>query len=314
MRKIGTVVWKESRQILRDRLSLAMLLGVPAMILVLYGYALSFDVDNIRLAVEDRDQSRHSRELIATFVNSGYFELVEVRAEELQTEELTERRQATAVVVIPEGFARDLESSHPSEVQLLLDGTNANTATTALNYARTIVAEVNRSILLEAMRRAGGQVRSPIDVRGRFWYNPELKSSHYLVPGLMGFILMVTSVIATALSVVREKERGTLEQLRLTPLGTGELVVGKTIPYLGLSLVAALIIILLARLLFGVVVQGSGWELLAVTTLYLVGALGWGRERLNWRLSLERDLVRPSPRGRPRKCRSSPTARTPTPP
>jgi len=276
VRKIAAVAWKETLQIRRDRLSLGMLLGVPGLMVVLYGYALNFDVKNISLAVSDRCQCRASRELVAAFVNSGYFTLRRAEPSELNAEGLTRKREATAVLIIPEDFSRRLAAGREAELQLILDGANSNTATTALNYAAAIVGESQQALLLRAVRRAAGRLISPIDLQSRVWYNPELKSSHFLVPGLMGFILMITSVIATALSIVREKERGTMEQLRLAPLGLAELIAGKALPYLLLSLLAAATILSIARLLFGVSIRGSRLELAAATTLYLLGALGWG--------------------------------------
>jgi ABC-2 type transport system permease protein len=160
-------------------------------------------------------------------------------------------------------------------VQFLVDGADANTANTVLGYAAAIVASANAGLLAEAP--AAVRLQAPgIDYEPRVFYNPELHSTQFLVPGLMGFILMLTAVLSTALSVVREKERGTMEQLRVSSLHPGELIVGKTLPYLGISLLASAVIVVAARLLFGVVVRGSYLDLFLITLLYLVGALGFG--------------------------------------
>ena len=283
--KVRAVAVKEFRQAARDPLTLAMLLGLPTMMLLLYGYAVNFDVRHIRLAIEDRDKTAASRDLGAAFVNSGYFDLVADLPAGADLERLTERRRAQAVLVIPETYGRDVAAGRTARVQLVIDGADANTATTVLGYASAIAAEagsaVTRAALLRGAgsgtRRAGGATGSaPIDYEPRVWYNPELKSTQFLVPGLVGFILMLTAVLSTALSVVREKERGTMEQLRVSSLTPGELLVGKTIPYLAISLLATAIILLAARALFGVVVRGSYLDLFAVTFVYLVGALGLG--------------------------------------
>jgi ABC-2 type transport system permease protein len=283
--KVRAVAAKEFRQAARDPLTLAMLLGLPTMMLLLYGYAVNFDVRHIRLAIEDRDKTAASRDLGAAFVNSGYFDLVADLPAGADLERLTERRRAQAVLVIPETYGRDLAAGRTARVQLVIDGADANTATTVLGYASAIAAEagseVTRSQLLRGSgtgaRGGSGASRSaPIDYEPRVWYNPELKSTQFLVPGLVGFILMLTAVLSTALSVVREKERGTMEQLRVSSLTPGELLVGKTIPYLAISLLATAIILLAARALFGVVVRGSYLDLFAVTFVYLVGALGLG--------------------------------------
>jgi ABC-2 type transport system permease protein len=252
-----------------------MLLGLPTLMLLLYGYALNFDVKHVALAVQDRDHSAASRDLLGSFVHSDYFDLVADLPADADLPGLTEQRVARAVLVIPEGFARELAAGRTSPVQLLLDGADSNTATLVLGYASAIVSQVNLDRLLAA--RGGVEVQpSPIDYQPRVWYNPELKSTRFLVPGLIGFILMLTGVLSTALSVVREKERGTMEQLRVTSLRPAELIVGKTLPYLGISLAATVLILTAARVLFGVAVRGPYLDLFLATLVYLVGALGWG--------------------------------------
>lgn len=274
-RQLWAVARKELRQAARDPLSLAMLLGLPAMMLVMYGYAINFDVRHVRLALQDRDKSAQSRELVAAFVNSTYFDLVADLPAGADPELLTRRREVKAVLVIPEGFARELQAGRTARAQLLLDGADANTATTVLGYASALASERNVALLRES--GAGALLeRTGIDYEPRVFYNPELRSTQFLVPGLIGFILMLTAVLSTALSVVREKERGTMEQLRVTSLRPGELIVGKALPYLGISLLATVVILVAARVLFGVSVRGSYLDLFAVVLLYLIGALGWG--------------------------------------
>jgi ABC-2 type transport system permease protein len=274
-RKVGAVALKELRQALRDPLSLAMLLGLPAMMLVMYGYAINFDVRHVALAVQDLDRSAASRELVASFVNSSYFDQVADLPAGADLARVTERRLAKAVLVIPIGFARDLAAGRVGKVQFLVDGADSNTATTVLGYASALVSSANAELAAAGPARAALEA-SLIRYEPRVWYNPELQSTQFLVPGLIGFILMLTAVLSTALSVVREKERGTMEQLRVTSLRPGELVVGKTLPYLGISLTATVIILLAARFLFGVSVRGSYLDLFLATLLYLVGALGFG--------------------------------------
>jgi ABC-2 type transport system permease protein len=274
-RKIGAVALKELRQALRDPLSLAMLLGLPALMLVLYGYAINFDVRHVALAVQDLDKSAASRELVSSFVNSTYFDRVADLPAGADLARVTERRLAKAVLVIPIGYAGDLAAGRVARVQLLVDGADANTATTLLGYASALVASRNAE-LVRVTAAGTAAATSFIDYEPRVWYNPELESTQFLVPGLIGFILMLTAVLSTALSVVRERERGTMEQLRVTSLRPGELVVGKTLPYLGISLTATVIILFAARFLFGVSVRGSYLDLFLATLLYLVGALGFG--------------------------------------
>jgi ABC-2 type transport system permease protein len=276
MRRLRAVIVKELRQVRRDPFSLAMLIGLPAFMLVLYGYALNFDVRHVRLAVQDRDGSRASRELVASFTRSTYFDLVAAPPAGADLESLTQRRVAKAILVIPEGYARDLAGGHQSPVQLVVDGADSTTASTVLGYARALVSEQNLAIVTETLSRSGQRLRAPVDLEPRVLFNPELESTQFLVPGLIGFLLMLTAVLSTALSVVREKERGTMEQLRVAPLRTWELIVGKTIPYLGISLVATVIILLAARVLFGVTIRGPYLDLFVAVLLYLLGALGFG--------------------------------------
>ena len=276
MRRLAAVVAKELRQVRRDAFSLGMLIALPAFMLVLYGFALNFDVRHVSLAVQDRDKSARSRELVAAFTNSTYFDLVLSPEAGSDLDAVTEWRVARAVLVIPEGYARTLASARPASVQLLLDGADSTTAQTVLGYARTLVAEANAALVQEAAARRGLARGPAVSLEPRILYNPELASTQFLVPGLMGFLLMLTAVLSTALSVVREKERGTMEQLRVAPLRTWELIIGKTVPYLGVSLLAAGIILVAARLLFDVRVRGSYFELFLAVLLYLVGALAFG--------------------------------------
>ena len=276
MKRLRAVVLKEVRQVRRDPFSLIMLIALPAFMLVLYGFALNFDVRHVRLAVQDRDRSAASRELVASFTHSSYFDLVATPAAGDDLNALLERRVAWAVLAIPEGHGRDLAAGRAAPVQLLLDGADSTTAQTVLGYARALVSEQNASLVEAALARQGRRAELPLALEPRILFNPELESTQFLVPGLIGFLLMLTAVLSTALSVVREKERGTMEQLRVAPLRTWELILGKTIPYLGISLVATFIILLAARGLFGVEIRGPHLDLLVAVLLYLFGALGFG--------------------------------------
>ena len=276
MRRLLAVVAKEVRQVRRDPFSLIMLIGLPAFMLVLYGYALNFDVRHVRLAVQDRDRSAASRELLASFTHSTYFDLVASPLPGESLDALLERRVARAVLVVPEGYGRDLAAGRAAPIQLLLDGADSTTAQTVLGYARALVSEQNASIVASVLAGAGQAASPPLALEPRILFNPELESTQFLVPGLIGFLLMLTAVLSTALSVVREKERGTMEQLRVAPLRTWELILGKTVPYLGISLLATLIILLAARVLFGVEIRGPHLDLLLAVLLYLFGALAFG--------------------------------------
>jgi ABC-2 type transport system permease protein len=273
MKKALAVGVKEFRQIARDRRTLLILLFIPAFFLLLFGYALNFDIRNIRLAVEDNDGSVESRQLVSAFANSGYFEVVASPRNAEEIERLMNLNEIRAALVIPEGTGRDLRRGRAAPVQVLINGDNANTATTVMGYAMTIVRSVSADLVSSVAQRA-----SPpsVSVVPRVWYNPELKSSLFLVPGLIAYISMITAVISTALSIVREKERGTIEQVRMSPVGPLPYVVGKTLPYFGISLVSAFIVLFTSMALFGLPMRGSWLMLLLSISLFLVGALGLG--------------------------------------
>ena len=270
MQAMLAVYRKELHQIARDRRTLMILIFIPVFFLLLYGYALNFDIRNVALAVEDRDGTPESRALVSAFVNSGYFDRVASVFSPAEAERLLDLNTARAVLVIPERFGRDISTGATASVQVLIGGDNANTATTVMGYAL--------SILRDGAGVAPGRVQlaPPFVVEPRIWYNPELRSTLFLVPGLIAYIAMITAVTSTALSIVREKEAGTMEQVRMAPIGTFSFVVGKTIPYFLLSLTSAALIILAAMALFGLPMRGTWPALLVALSLFLVGALATG--------------------------------------
>jgi ABC-2 type transport system permease protein len=274
MRKALAVGRKEFRQIVRDRRSLITLLFIPVFFLLLYGYALNFDIRHIAIAVEDRDGTPASRELVSAFINSGYFDLAAAVHSAGVAERLMNDNIVRAFIVIPEGLGRDIRTGRGSVVQIIINGDNANTATAVMGYAVRIVREASMNLVLE--QRGLPAVVAPVTAEPRVWFNPELRSALFLVPGLIAFIGMIVAAVSTALSVVREKERGTWEQVRMAPIDTVSYVVGKTIPYLGISFVSALGIVLAAMVLFGLPMRGSWPLLLCLILLFLCGALGTG--------------------------------------
>lgn len=273
MRKTLAVGHKEFRQIARDRRSLMVLLFVPAFFLLLYGYALSFDVQNIQLAVQDNDRSPASRDLVHAFVKSGYFRQVADVSSSREYEELIDRGDARIALVIPAGLHRDLLNGERVPVQVIINGDNSNTASTVMGYALSVLQTASSQYQARTSARAGG---APVSVEARVWYNPQLRSALFLIPGLIAYIGMISSVISTSLSVVREKERGTMEQVRMAPLGTGSYIVGKTLPYFAISLVTSIFIIVASMFLFRLPMNGPWAVLILALSLYLAGALGLG--------------------------------------
>ncbi|MEO8681923.1 MAG: ABC transporter permease [Vicinamibacterales bacterium] len=279
MRTALAVCTKELRQIARDRRTLLILLFVPAFFLLLYGYALNFDIRHVKLAVDDHDRSTMSRELVSSFVNSSYFDLVGYVDAGAEVNRLIDQGRVRAVLTVPSGFERDLRMARPVTVQIVIDGDNANTASTVMGYSRLLVAAFGAAQLsaIDAGRPAGPRLPVPIiTVEPRIWYNPQLRSTLFLVPGLIAYISMITAVVSTALSIVREKERGTMEQVRMAPVNPVSYIVGKTLPYLAISFVSAVLIILTAMVLFDLPMRGSWLLLCAAIGLFLVGAQAQG--------------------------------------
>jgi ABC-2 type transport system permease protein len=276
MRKTLAVARKEFRQIWRDTRTLTTLLFVPAFFLLLFGYALNFDIRHVRLGVDDRDRTTESRALVAAFVNSGYFDLVANVTSDADTTRLMDRNAVRAVLVVPTGFGGAVRTQTPVAVQVLLNGDNANTATTVMGYAVTIIRSESARYLSAGASSSPRRSAPLVSVEPRVWYNPSLLSSLFLVPGLIAYIAMITAVVSTALSIVREKERGTMEQVRMAPLDAASFVVGKTVPYFVVSLLSAFGIIVVAMALFGMPMRGSWLVLLLALSLFLVGALGLG--------------------------------------
>jgi len=276
-KRIRPIIKKEFRQISRDIQTLAVLLFLPVFLLMMFGYALNFDVKHIRLAVLDQDKTRNSREFINTFLTSEYFDLAYYLPDQKPINELLDEGKVQVVLVVPYNFSKNLLSGKQASVQVIIDGSNGNAASTIFGYTRAIVQSYSANLLIDLfLRKRGVNLSPPIDFRPRVWYNPELKSAKFLIPGLIAFILMITAVISTSLSVVREKERGTMEQIIVSPVKPIELIIGKTIPYIFMSLFTGYLTLGIGYLLFEVSVKGSQFWLFAVTLLYLFVALGNG--------------------------------------
>jgi ABC-2 type transport system permease protein len=293
MSAIWAVALKELRQIRRDRRTLLILLFIPAFFLFLYGYALNFDIHHVALGVQDRDGSPDSRALVARFVESTYFDLVATVRSESDADQLMDRGTVRALLVIPETFSDRLRAGEAVDVQVVLNGDNANTATTVLGYVTAVLREEAAAIAASvrtptrgtgtADGSTAGSIGPPprvppgqIVLEPRVWYNPELRSTLFLVPGLIAYIATITAVLSTALSIVKEKELGTMEQVRMAPISTPAFVLGKTLPYLILSQASAMLIIVTAMALFDMPMRGSWLALSAVLALFLVGGVGTG--------------------------------------
>ncbi len=275
--RIRPIIRKELRQILRDRRSLGVLLAVPAVMLILFGYALNYDVKHVPLAIFDQDNTTTSRELTDGFLHTEYFDRVASLTSERQIDTMLVRQIARAVLVIPVDFEKNLRANHSVEVQVIVDGSNATNATAAAGYLAAMAQDYSTKITLQALSSNGiSKPELPIDYRARIWYNPELTSPKFLVPGLIGFILMISTVISTSLSIVREREKGTMEQIIVSPIHPMELIIGKTMPYVVISLISTTLILFTGYLLFDVVIRGSIILLYAESLIFIFCGLGLG--------------------------------------
>jgi drug efflux transport system permease protein len=267
--RVLEMVRKELRQVFRDVRMRGVLFVAPMIQLLVFGYAVSTDVRNTATFVVDGDASRESRDLVAAFTASGYFRVAGASRRPADLVSALDHGEAVLGLVIPAGFARDLRRGGPARVQLLFDGTNSNVALVAQGYAGRIVQSW-------AARLAPAVAAPAVELRARAWFNPALESRVYNVPAVVGAILLLICLLLTALAIVREREIGTLEQLLVSPLTPGELILGKTIPFALIGLVDLVLITGVALLWFRIPFRGSALLLLLASVLYILSALGVG--------------------------------------
>lgn len=270
MKRIRAIAVKEFIHIMRDKRTLKLLILMPFVQLVTYGYAINTDVKHIPTALYDQDRTSLSRRLVDAFEQSAYFDVHEREATPDQIHQMIDRGKVKTALVIPPNFTKDLLSGRSANLQLLIDGTDSNPANTALNTGQAIVTAFMQKEGLVPIKVA------PIDFRPRLWYNPDLKSAFFMVPGLVGLLLQLLIPMVTAASIVREKERGNIEQLLVTPIKPYELILGKIIPYIAIGIVIAASIIGAAWILFHVPIRGNPLTLFALTMLFLTVCLGLG--------------------------------------
>ena len=262
---------KEVLHLRHDSRSLLLAFLLPTLLVVLFGYAITWDVEDIRTAVLDLDGSSRSRELLDAFEASGYFTVVRRLTRQGQVEDVLDRGEALVVIVLPPDFARDLDGGRSAALQILVDGSDANSATIALGYAQGIVRSFSSDVLL-----AGAERPPTVRAETRVWYNEELLSRNMIVPGLVAVIMMIIAAMLTSLTIAREWERGTMEQLVSTPVHGFEVVLGKLLPYVAIGVIDVVLVSLVGVLLFDVPFRGSPILLMILSLAFIVGALGLG--------------------------------------
>ena len=285
--RIREIIRKEFRQTLRDPRMRVLLIGPPVLQLIIFGYAVNLDVEHSRLAWVDMDRTQESRELLSVFEGSAYFEIAAEPSGDRDVQDLIDHSTVVAAIRILPGFARDIRRGNTAGVQILLDGTNSNTAAIVASYATQIVGnyaarlleERQNSFLLARAPSAAGAIATAqpeFSAQTRVWFNPALKSRDYFVPGVVMNIIALVTVMLTAMSIVREKEIGTMEQLMVTPIRPIELMLGKILPFAAVGLFQVGIVTAAALIIFRTPFRGSPLELLACAILFLLTTLGTG--------------------------------------
>ena len=277
LRRLWAVARKESIHIRRDPRSLGLAIGIPMLMLLMFGYALTLDVDRVPLVTWDQSGTPVSRDYLAQFTSSRYFAFQGAVDNYRDLERAIDTRQAWIALVLPSNFARDLAAGRPAAVQAIVDGSDSNTAAIVLGYAQGITLAFNQRITLAEVQRATGATPTPaLDLRARVWFNPDLESKNYIIPGIIAVIMGLIAALLTSLTIAREWENGTMEQLISTPIRPAELILGKLLPYFVIGLVDVLIAVLMAVFLFQVPLRGSVPLLFGVAALFVFGTLAQG--------------------------------------
>jgi ABC-2 type transport system permease protein len=275
--RVWAVARKEFTHVIRDPRSLGMGIAIPMLLLVLFGYALTLDVDNVPLVVWDQSQSPASRQLVSGFLGSRYFLLRSHVHNYPEAEQAIDSGRALMALVIPRDFAGRIGSGRPAPVQIIVDGSDSNTATIAMGYADVVTLAYSRDVAVDTLRRTGGRmIHTPLDLRPRVWFNADMESKNYIIPGLIAVIMMVIAALLTSLTVAREWESGTMEQLISTPLKGSELILGKLLPYFAIGMLDVLLAVVMGQFLFRVPLRGNVALLFAMAAIFLAGALSLG--------------------------------------
>lgn len=277
LKRVKAIAWKEFVQIKRDPRSLTLALVIPMFLLVIFGYGLSLDIDHVRTVVWNQDaDSQLTRDFLINFTGSKYFKIIGYRDNYRDIQRMIDSGEVIMALIIPQHFSRFLESGQQAPLQLLMDGSDANTATIARGYVKAVVSAYNANILAGTIEARGHAPFKSLDARPRIWYNMGLNSTWFIVPGVIAMIIMIIAALLTSICVAREWERGTMEQLISTPVKAPELVIGKFIPYFAIGFFDLSVGVVMARFLFGVPFKGSYLLLVGLSCLFLIGALSQG--------------------------------------
>jgi len=268
---------KEFIHVIRDPRSLGMAIVIPMIMIILFGYALTLDIDNVPMIIFDQSKTDVSRDFINHFKGSRFFLIRGFVDNYDSVEKSINSGNALMALVIPTDFAKRIQSGRSTSIQLLVDGSDSNTATIAISYVNIVTQNYSQNIVIHNIQRSGGQIpQPPLDIKPRVWYNSELESKNYIIPGLIAVIMMVIAALITSLTIAREWERGTMEQLISTPVKTPELILGKLFPYFVIGMFDVLLAVLMGQFLFKIPLRGNVFLLFIMAAIFLIGALSLG--------------------------------------
>ncbi|MFI5337308.1 MAG: ABC transporter permease [Opitutales bacterium] len=276
--RILTILRKEFRSVLRDPRMRMVIIGVPIIQTLIFGYAVSLDVRHVRLVVCDRDGTPASRALVARFTGSAYFDAVAYTQQEPAARALLDAAEAAAILQINSGYEKNLHGGRPAPVQLIVDGSDSNTARFVVNYGAQISAAAGTDFLLDQVRRQTGRAVSAgqVDLQPRAWFNADLESRNYYVPGIIAMLVMLIGLMLTSMAIVREKEAGTIEQIMVTPIRPVEFILGKCAPFVVIGFLNTGLVSAVGLFWFDIPLRGSFALLLLGTALFLLSTLGVG--------------------------------------
>ena len=276
-KRTKAIAKKEFKQLVRDKRLLFVMIFLPLFLLVIFGYAVNFDVKNIQLSVLDNDKSEHSRDFVNSITSSQYFKVSSILTDAKQIKTVLDKKEAQAVLIIPNDFSAKIDKGkETAKIQILIDGVDGNAATIIQSYMNIASIRFNQSLQEELLTKLGIKFSSPVLLEPIFWFNPDLQTTMFLIPGLIAMILIITAVISVSLSLVREKEHGTIEQINVSSITSLELLLGKSMPYIVLSFLDALLILALGYILFGIVVKGSLLLLFLMTLIFIIASTALG--------------------------------------
>ena len=275
--RIKALIRKEIYHLIRDYRSLYLAFAIPLILIILFGYALSLDVDNVETIVVDYDKSELSRDFISKLDASLYFHVSERLPQTKDAIDYLDHDRTKVAIVIPPNFMKSIGADRETPLQILIEGSDPNFAGIIRGYLTAFTEQYNQKLLLSFLNRQGMEkISPPVDGRIRIWFNEDLESHNFIIPGIIAIIIMIVGALLTSLIIAREYENGTMETIKSMPVRAGELLLGKALPYFFIGLTDVLLAILLGQLLFGVVMKGSFWLMMAATSLYLGVALSLG--------------------------------------